>query len=48
MEHAAAAAADGVDVSGDMHASAEYRRELAAIFTRRSLEAAAARARKAP
>jgi len=48
IEHAAAAAADGVDVSGDMHASAEYRRELAAIFTRRSLEAAAARAQKAP
>ena len=48
IEHAAAAAADGVDVSVDMHASAEYRRELAAIFTRRSLEAAAARARKAP
>jgi len=42
---AAASAADGVDVSEDLHASAEYRRELAAVFTRRSLEKAAARAR---
>jgi len=43
---AAAVAADGVDVNEDLHASAEYRRDLAAIFTRRSLEKAAARARE--
>lgn len=45
---AAAVAADAVDVSGDLHASAEYRRELATIFTRRSLEKAAARAQMNP
>jgi carbon-monoxide dehydrogenase medium subunit len=42
---AAAAATEGVDVSEDLHASSEYRRELAAVFTRRSLEKAVARAR---
>jgi carbon-monoxide dehydrogenase medium subunit len=40
----AAVAAEGVEVLADLHASAEYRRELAAIYTRRSLERAAARA----
>jgi carbon-monoxide dehydrogenase medium subunit len=38
------AAADGVDVSEDLHASSDYRRELAVVFTRRSLEKAVARA----
>lgn len=45
IAHASAGAADGVEIASDMHASAEYRRELAAIFTRRALERAAARAR---
>jgi carbon-monoxide dehydrogenase medium subunit len=45
IAQAAAAAAEGVDVSSDLHASAEYRRELATIFTRRSLESAAICAR---
>jgi carbon-monoxide dehydrogenase medium subunit len=42
---AAVAAAEGVDVSEDLHASSEYRRDLAAVFTRRSLEKTVARAR---
>jgi CO/xanthine dehydrogenase FAD-binding subunit len=42
----AAVPAEGAEVLSDLHASAEYRRELTAIFTRRSLERAAARARK--
>ena len=42
---AASVAADGVDATEDLHASAEYRRELTAVFTLRSLETAAARAR---
>lgn len=45
---AATAVAEGVELLFDLHASAEYRRELAAIYTRRSLERAAARARKNP
>jgi len=45
---AAAAAADGVDVSADLHASEEYRRQLAALFTMRSLEKAADRTRMNP
>jgi len=44
IAHATAGAADGVDISADMHASAEYRRELAAIFTRRALAKSAERA----
>lgn len=42
---AAAVAAQGVEVLSDIHASADYRSELAAVFTRRSLEKAAARAK---
>jgi aerobic carbon-monoxide dehydrogenase medium subunit len=42
---AAADATEGVDASSDLHAAAEYRRALAAIYTRRSLEAALERAR---
>jgi carbon-monoxide dehydrogenase medium subunit len=40
----AAAAATVADVSSDIHASEEYRREMIKVFTRRALEAAAARA----
>ncbi len=42
---AAAHAADGIDPLSDIHASAEFRAELARIYTRRALEAAAARAK---
>lgn len=43
---AAAIANDlGNDVMGDMHASADYRRQMAPIFVRRALEKAASRAR---
>jgi carbon-monoxide dehydrogenase medium subunit len=41
---AASLAADGVDVSADLHASADYRRALASTFTLRSLERAVERA----
>ena len=40
---AAALASKGVDALSDIHASANYRRDLAAVFTRRSLERAAQR-----
>lgn len=40
---AAKHAARGVDPLSDLHASAEYRREMAVIFTRRSLDRAARR-----
>jgi aerobic carbon-monoxide dehydrogenase medium subunit len=42
---AAAHAADSIDALADIHASAEFRAELARVYTRRALEAAAARAR---
>jgi len=41
---AAAHAAERIDPISDIHASAEYRAELAAVFTRRSLERAVRRA----
>jgi carbon-monoxide dehydrogenase medium subunit len=41
---AAALAADGIEPLSDIHASAEYRSSLAAVYTRRSLERAAQRA----
>ncbi|OFW31984.1 MAG: hypothetical protein A3J28_16200 [Acidobacteria bacterium RIFCSPLOWO2_12_FULL_60_22] len=41
---AAALASKGVDALSDIHASAAYRRDVAAVFTRRSLEKAAQRA----
>ena len=44
IRQAALVVVEGVDVSSDLHASAEYRGELAAIFARRALQAAAARA----
>jgi aerobic carbon-monoxide dehydrogenase medium subunit len=43
---AAAFAADGVDVSSDLYASTEYRKQLAAVYTRRALEMAVSRAGK--
>lgn len=41
---AAARAAEGVEVNSDIFASADYRRHLAAVFTRRALQAALQRA----
>jgi len=45
LRSACARAAEGVETLSDIHASAEYRKELAVIYTRRCVEAAAARAR---
>jgi len=42
---AAAHAADGVDVNSDLYASAEYRKQLATVYTRRAIETAAGRAK---
>lgn len=42
----AAHAADGIDPLADIHASADFRAELARIYTRRALETAVARAKK--
>jgi carbon-monoxide dehydrogenase medium subunit len=42
---AAAHASDGVDVNSDLYASADYRKQLAAVYTRRTLETAASRAK---
>ena len=41
---AAAHAAEGIDALSDLHASAEFRAELARVYTRRALETSAARA----
>jgi carbon-monoxide dehydrogenase medium subunit len=46
IAEASAAAAEDVDPPSDLHASAAYRKEMAAIFTRRSLEKAVQRAGK--
>lgn len=42
---AAAHAADGIDVNSDLYASAQYRTQLATVYTRRALEIAAGRAK---
>ncbi len=42
---AAAHAADGIDALADIHASADFRAELACVYTRRALEGALARVR---
>ena len=39
----AVARVDGIETLGDIHASSEYRAHLARVYTRRALEAAAAR-----
>jgi carbon-monoxide dehydrogenase medium subunit len=44
LASAAQQAARGVEVLSDIHASRDYRREMAAVFTRRALERAIARA----
>ena len=44
IANAAAHAADGVDINGDLFASADYRRHLAAVYTKRAIEAAIASA----
>ena len=40
---AASHATEGADISSDLYASTEYRKQLAAVYTRRALETAAAR-----
>lgn len=42
---AAAHATDGIDALSDIHASAEFRAELARVYTRRALEQAASKAK---
>lgn len=43
LSAACAHATDGVDVNSDLYASAEYRKQLATVYTRRAIETAAAR-----
>jgi carbon-monoxide dehydrogenase medium subunit len=45
IKDAAALAADGIDALSDIHAAADFRSELARVYTRRALEQAVARAR---
>src|SRR6266480_4143545 len=40
IANAAAHAADDVDINGDLFASADYRRHLAAVYTKRAIDAA--------
>ena len=42
---AAATAADGVSINGDLYASESYRTHLAIVYTRRAIAAAAAKAK---
>ena len=43
IEAAAAHAVDGIDVASDIHADSAYRTAMAAVYTRRAIEAALAR-----
>ena len=43
IQKAAASVADGVDANSDLHASADYRRHLARIYTMRALTIALSR-----
>jgi carbon-monoxide dehydrogenase medium subunit len=43
IEAAARHATDGIDVAGDIHADREYRTAMAAVYTRRAIEAALGR-----
>jgi carbon-monoxide dehydrogenase medium subunit len=43
LASASAHAADGVDINSDLYASAEYRKQLAMVYTRRALEIAISR-----
>ena len=45
ISNASAHAADGVDINGDLFASADYRRHLANVYTKRAIEAAVAAAK---
>jgi carbon-monoxide dehydrogenase medium subunit len=45
LSAASAHAADGIDVNSDLYASAEYRKQLATVYTRRALEIAVGRAK---
>ena len=45
IDAAAAHATDGIDPLGDIHASPDFRAELARVYTRRALEQAASRAK---
>jgi aerobic carbon-monoxide dehydrogenase medium subunit len=44
LARAAAASTDGIEVQGDIHAPADYRRHLAQVIVRRALETALSRA----
>lgn len=44
IQEAASRAVDGVDVSGDVHASSEYRAQLARVYVARAIAAVTARA----
>lgn len=45
LAQAASHAADGVEANGDLYASADYRRHLATVYTRRAIAKAASRIR---
>ncbi|MGH9431466.1 MAG: xanthine dehydrogenase family protein subunit M, partial [Terriglobia bacterium] len=45
QDEAAAVAAQGIELNGDLYASAEYRGHLARVYTRRALAKAVERAR---